>query len=548
MWFAVTKLILLLLFFVLAHQHIPASFNSYRPSGDWSVFITVWFCTVLAALAAAFLRSRNARIFFSVLFAYAAINATSYYFITGTPLNTIEVERLWQDAAFIGETFAFYGRFIVNATAIGLLLVVALLLPVKRFALSFKLAASVVCVLTALPVFLVARSVYRDGGGDSDSFPVTTAPLGFVAVLLYDNVTRDDPGPRQVVEWTANDSGIENIVVLMDESVRGDYLDLVDVNGVHTHLLEQNGLINFGLAASHANCSAASNLSFRYAVRRDHFLHDEAVRPSLWAYAKKAGYQAIYIDGQRHGGELQNFMNAAERDELNQFIQHDDNIAIIDRDQILADRIAKTIAAPGKKYIYVNKSGVHFPYENKYPESKTLYTPKMSSTQVHGGESNNYGGQFGSVEFRNSYRNAVAWNTGEFFKRLLPQIDLSRTLLIYTSDHGQNFTKVWEVGYLTHCTWGPAPAPEGTVPLAVITDIEPWLTRLRAAEQRHRNRASHWNVPSSILLMMGYDADLVNEQYEPTLFSEQLGHPSFVSTYFVRFGLKPVWNDAIKAP
>ncbi len=542
---ACIKVVGVLLFFVLAHQHIPAYFNSYRPSGDWPIFVSVWSCTFIATLLLAFTRSWLWRVLFAVLFGYAAINASSYFFITGIPLNTIEVERLWQDRAFIDETLQFYGGFIAKAIAITAPLLLALLLPVKRFVLSSRMAALAV-VMALLPVFLVARTVYQDGGGDSDSFPLTTAPLGFVSVLLYDNATRTDPGPRQTVNWPASDSGIDNIVVIMDESVRGDYLDVVDHNGIVSHLLDHPATINFGIAASHANCSAASNLSFRYAARRDSFLSDEAIRPSLWAFAKQAGYQAIYIDGQRTGGELQNFMNAAERAELDQFIQHDDKLKAPEKDMKLVQLIADTMKQPGKKYIFVNKNGVHFPYENKYPPEHSPYLPKMASTQVNRNESDSYGGQFGSVEFRNSYRNAVAWNTGEFFKRLLPQLDLNKSVLIYTSDHGQNFTKVWETGYLTHCTWGPAPAPEGTVPLVVLTQSAAWQSRFQLAAQHHHHQASHWNVPSTVLLLMGYDSQTVQNNYEPTLFADQLGRQAFVSTYFVRFGLQPVWNDPIK--
>ena len=547
MFSALAKIILLLLFFVLAHRQLPDVFNAYRPSGDWPTFIAVWLSTVVSAVAFAFVQRRGWRVLAATVLAYSAINATSYYLITGTPLNTIEVERLWQDAAFIVETFEFYGGFILKAMLIGSLLIAAYLLPVGRFAIRSTWALAIVVMLTLLPIFLVARTVYHDGGGDSDSFPVTTAPLGFVAVLLYDNATRADPGPRQTVQWTAQDSGIENIVVIMDESVRADYLDLIDPQGITTHLVDHPATVNFGIAASHANCSAASNLSFRYAARRQSFLKDEAIRPSLWAFAKRAGYRAIYVDGQRTDEELQNFMNAAERAELDAFVQHDDKTVAKDKDILLVDKLATVLSQTGKKYVFVNKNGVHFPYENKYPDAQTIYTPKMQSTQVRRNESDNYGGEFGSVEFRNSYRNAVAWNTGEFFKRLLPKIDFSKTLLIFTSDHGQNFTKVWEQGFLTHCTWGPAPAPEGTVPLAVLTQIESWRTRLQAAQQQHRNQASQWNVPSSLLLMMGYDAADVAQNYEPTLFDAELGQQAFVSTYFVRFGLQPVWNEVVKA-
>ena len=36
------------------------------------------------------------------------------------------------------------------------------------------------------------------------------------------------------------------------------------------------------------------------------------------------------------------------------------------------------------------------------------------------------------------YSNAIAWSVDEFFRNLLPAVDLHKTLIVYTSDHGQS--------------------------------------------------------------------------------------------------------------
>src|SRR5262249_38085823 len=46
------------------------------------------------------------------------------------------------------------------------------------------------------------------------------------------------------------------------------------------------------------------------------------------------------------------------------------------------------------------------------------------------------------------YPNAIAWSVDEFFRNLLPAVDLSKTLIIYTSDHGQSLLP----GHFTHCS------------------------------------------------------------------------------------------------
>ena len=301
---------------------------------------------------------------------------------------------------------------------------------------------------------------------------------------------------------------------------------------------------NFGLAASHANCSAASNLSFRYAARRNTYLSDIKMRPSLWALAKHAGYKTIYLDGQRTNRELQNFMTAQELSEIDELVQHKDETVAKDKDMVLVTLLQQALQQKGKAFIYVNKNGVHFPYENKYPRSATLYTPHMEGTGINVNEGNQYGDGFGNEAFINSYRNAVAWNTGEFFKRLLPDLDLKKTMIVYTSDHGQNFTKTSDSGFLTHCTTGPAPASEGTVPMVLLTEQQQWLTNIQGAA-KYPSTASHWNLPPTILLMMGYPHSYVQTQYEPTLLDSERGPAKFVSTFFVRFGLEPVWNAPV---
>ena len=549
MYWLWSKFLLLALFLLLAHASTPSLLlQQERLSGGPFWFAFIWLTGLAATVAVALSRQTAVRVFWAVLMSYAAGNALSYLYITGAPLNAIEVERLFQDIAFLDETIEFYGPLIGKAILVMLPLTVAMLLPAPVLPLRWSRWARRGAWLPLLPVSAIAGVVYFDGGGDSDGFPQHLNPIGFVAVLLGDEWLKPDPGPRQTVTVKPTRSELDKIVVIMDESVRGDWLDINSANGIPTGLIaHSHHAANFGLTASHANCSAASNLSFRYATRRDSFQLDARIRPSLWSYAKAAGYRAVYLDGQRTNRELQNFMTAQELAELDGLIQHDDNVVARDKDMVLVEHLRQLLARPERLFIYVNKNGVHFPYEGKYPPEAAVFKPHMTSGTIQGlNEGNQYGDGFGNEPFRNSYKNAVAWNTGEFFNRLLPGLDLQRTLIVFTSDHGQNFTKTQDVGFLTHCTTGPAPAAEGTVPLVWLTDHPATLQALQQSAQRWQHQASHWNVPSTVLQLMGYPTDWLAENYEPTLFADALGKPQFVSTYFVRFGLKPVWNDPVQ--
>lgn len=601
---AALKAGLLLLFLTLAHWQLPTLLAAQASlNGGLFWFLLIWASGLLATLAVAFSRSLSVRLIWGLLLSYAAGNALAYLYITGFPLNAIEVERLFQDIGFIGETLQFYGPLVGKAALVAAPLLLGILLPAPPLKRHWSRWTRRASWLPLLPVSAIAGVVYFDGGGDSDGFPQHLNPVAFVAVLAGDDLLKPDPGPREPVRVQPAPSALDKIVVIMDESVRGDWLDInaaaigdnasgntvsddasdnhsgngnssnnnssnnnssnnnfsnnrADTDparanpnaGIPTGLLaHRHRAANFGLAASYANCSAASNLSFRYAARRASFQHDEAVRPSLWHFAKAAGYRTIYLDGQRTGRELQNFMTAQELSEIDELIQHDDATRARDKDIVLVGKLRALLARPERLFIYVNKNGVHFPYEGKYPPEAAIYRPHMESATIAGlNEGNQYGDGFGNAAFRNSYRNAVAWNTGEFFNRLLAGQPLNHTLLVFTSDHGQGFHKTQEVGYLTHCTTGPAPAAEGTVPLVFLTDHADTLRALQHSAARWQHQASHWNVPSTVLQLMGYPADWLAEHYEPTLFADELGPAQFVSTYFVRFGLKPVWNEPVR--
>jgi hypothetical protein len=107
---------------------------------------------------------------------------------------------------------------------------------------------------------------------------------------------------------------------------------------------------------------------------------------------------------------------------------------------------------------------------------------------------------------------AVAFTSSGFIPSMLKGVDLSRVLVVYTSDHGQDFS----VGGATHCSERPA-AAEFSVPLVVITSAPALREWLRGAPGAMRDRASHLNIFPSLLLGMGYDRPWLEDLYGFTL-------------------------------
>src|SRR3546814_12508375 len=64
--------------------------------------------------------------------------------------------------------------------------------------------------------------------------------------------------------------------------------------------------------------------------------------PSLFAYAKRAGFGTVYIDAQRGGGAYQNGMDDRERRDIDRFVQID-AVHVVVRDRAAAESLVPTL-------------------------------------------------------------------------------------------------------------------------------------------------------------------------------------------------------------
>ena len=111
------------------------------------------------------------------------------------------------------------------------------------------------------------------------------------------------------------------------------------------------------------------------------------------------------------------------------------------------------------------------------------------------------------------YPNAIAWSVDEFFRNLLPAIDLSKTLIIYTSDHGQSLLP----GHFTHCSTTRVAPGEAYVPLFASTSVPDFKRGLEQGAANDFGGFSHFEIFPTLLLAMGYDRDWVKKSYGPSL-------------------------------
>ena len=244
-------------------------------------------------------------------------------------------------------------------------------------------------------------------------------------------------------------------------------------------------------------------------------------RPTLFAYAKKAGYRTAFV-------------NANEND-WPEFV--DDNIDILSRnieafggtdrwrfanDNEMLPVIAEIANAPGRQFLVVETYAAHWPYDDRYvscPECR-VYLPDLR------GKAASFSPKFQKL-IVNSYDNALVY-FDQFATRLIGALR-KPTLIVLTSDHGES---LGENGLWGHCS---ASIEQMLVPLMFLATDE---RVARAAgfpelEAKTDLPLSHANIFPSLLGVLGYDSTALEFSYAPSVWrlpsSEEGARPVLVS-------------------
>jgi lipid A ethanolaminephosphotransferase len=371
--------------------------------------------------------------------------------------------------------------------------------------------------MPALLIAAIAAIVMMKQGGGSEGLPRQFAQLS-VGLVAGVKIAEAKTLQRREVTLVPGQHLADNIVFLVDESVRGDYLDWTPGNPYTPNLPRlKDRVVNFGLATSGGNCSQYSNAILRFAASPHHLTESMRTSPGLFRYAKRAGYRTVFIDAQaginRNPGLFQNFMTKQEAADIDGYYTFPPDTPTPDLDFKLLEVVQKELATGTPVFIYANKNGAHFPYDNGYPEDRTLFHPTMKEAG------------FSTPARIGSYRNAVSWSVDMFLNRLFAETDLSKTTLVYTSDHGQ----VFEEGKLTHCTVAAPDPREGLVPLFAMSGDTSIQSRFANAAAVDFNRSSHFAIAPTLLELMGYDPVDLHGMYTASLFEPITEEPGFTS-------------------
>ena len=307
-----------------------------------------------------------------------------------------------------------------------------------------------------------------------------------------------------------------NVVLIVDESVAGDHLSLNGYGRPTTPYLsqleEESKLANLGLAVSGTTCSHTSGNLLMTGLRPEEMPATELLQrtPSIFQFAHAAGFKTHFFDGQMTTFWLGtrtflkgNFGDWRSVDDWRPLQQFEAPIRS-EIDQRLALAVRETLARSGAgEFIWVWKVGSHVPYTSCYADAGTIWAPT--------------GDQLGEpISLTTAYDNCLVAAVDHFFETLLkpPHPWLSRTVFLYTSDHGQTLGRG---GFkYTHCGSSPL---EVVVPLFVIGDPEV----VASVRKSWLNAASHENIFASMLDLMDVPLSARPRRYAPSLFEERTG-------------------------
>jgi lipid A ethanolaminephosphotransferase len=491
--------------------------------GRWTTlafFLAIWGLSLAALLIVAFHQRLWVRAFWAAVIASATGVGFAYQKASGTEFGIFDAVSLWSARHEAGRAMEFYGSELALLALVAFAGLLVLTTPPTTRLAAVQRWLSRLAWTPALPIALIAAIIVIKEGGGSQALPTQFAPVS-VGLVSAATMSSSAAPERRAIGWTPGRRQTRHVVMLVDESVRADYIDWTPGNPFTPELARlRPQFVDFGPAASAGNCSHYANALLRFAAARQQIGGGVLSNPTLWQYAKRAGYRTVFIDAQsafnRNPGKLQNFMTAEEAADIDRLVTMPAETPAPELDDRLLDIIVQELKSEQPVFIYANKNGAHFPYDASYPKTERLFRPAMSEAQA----------EKAAKQARiNSYRNAVRWSVDRFFARLFDEAPLNGAVVLYTSDHGQAF----DPDRLSHCTVEDPDPREALVPLFVTASDPALRQRFVAGAQTSRGHASHFSLAPTLMELFGYAKGDIASAYGPSLFERNAERPAFTT-------------------
>ncbi len=294
-----------------------------------------------------------------------------------------------------------------------------------------------------------------------------------------------------------------NIVLIIDESVRGDHLSLNGYERSTTpylkELADEKLLINWGLAVSGSTCSISSYNLLITGMSINQLPDLDGKRwgmPSIFQFAKAMKYKTHFFDGQRSifwGGTPNDLEYIDLVVGVNSF-QYD-----YDTDFRIAEKTNEILLNSVGNFIVIFKRGLHTPFNTNFPITSEIWKPSISDSDFPASSEL-------QSSFLNAFDNSLSYNLDTFFRKLNTGIDYknNKNIILYTSDHGQTLGE--NGARYSHCQESKN---EVKVPLFMLG----YSKKLDVGFQ-----PSHANILPTLLDVMNYPKPLRKTIYSKSLF------------------------------
>jgi glucan phosphoethanolaminetransferase (alkaline phosphatase superfamily) len=518
-WFAALQGIFAMAMVALTNGEVPQRFEllvvQNRP-GVLLMTIGFWVMAFIALAVILIHPNRYVRLLWAVVVSVGGALAWGFQHAAKLELSIFDFLSFWDARHEVGRAAAIYGNSFIYAGFVALAGVVVFALPYLSRAVGQVRFKAATALLPIIPVIAIAAVVIEKQGQGYFAMPKQFSQASLAGLTAYKIATTPLAHRQDVSLKLSNKRSAEKILFLVDESIRPDYLNATPGNADTPGFAAfAQHMVNFGPAASGGVCSNYSNAILRFAASRSDLGGKINTNPTLWQYAKAAGYRTVFIDAQaanvKNSSQLQNFMTMDELNYVDQVYRMSD-AAPQDADFQLLDVLEKELSAPGPVFIYANKQGAHFPYEMNYDTASARFSQKSLTD-----------GEDTIEAIQTTYRNAIDRNVDQFFAKLNKQLPTDELSMVYTSDHGQYF----ENSYATHCVASGAKAQMALVPLFAMSSNPAIETALKSGAQNSMGRANHFQIAPTLLEWMGFDAQGIAAVHPESLTRGTTLQPEF---------------------
>lgn len=453
-----------------------------------TVFVVEYILAFLAIYLASKAKGLGGVFILIVLWIFLAIDVTIHD-IYKHPADLNNIAVLNASIANTSDALQQYSSIIIKAVLKTAFLFIPLIAKrlLSKHTSSIKIKWSILTVVILAIMYNI--TMIKRGAPALVGFPKGFSySFGSLALLINNTITKPNYiSTTPSTTYQAERFGIDNIIVVVDESIEHGIFKTLFSQGKLQQEREIN-VIDFGLALSGANCSAPSNYIIRKATwqRSTGNSLDIKETDSLFKIAHQHGYKTSYIDNQ---GVLQdptssNYINADELKFIDNIIEN--HGPAYERDMIAIDQIQQLITK-GKNFIFINKSGAHFPYKN------TLRPSEVSTSKYE------------------NYYKSVQMNAIEFVRKLT-HIVSTDTVIFYTSDHGQALD-----ARSSHCnTAEDISIKEYTVPFLLISGNKSLILETHSQLSIVKNHLTHLELSESVRNMLGTRIEGVSSIFEYT--------------------------------